>query len=110
MRNFLAAALFFIPACQPILANADPGVSSVACSTTSATVAAVYGSRKNLIVYNDDTKNLRLKFGSGASTTSFTVLLLPGAYWEMAPMPIYNGLVAGIWEAACTGSARVTEQ
>jgi hypothetical protein len=50
---------------------------------------------------------LYVKFGATASTTSYTVQMAAGAYYEF-PRPTYSGAVEGIW-ASATGSARVTE-
>jgi hypothetical protein len=82
-------------------------VTSPASSATNATLVAANVNRIGMIVYNDSTAILYLKYGATASATSFTVPMGPGAYWEMAP-PIYTGQVDGIWSAA-NGNARITE-
>lgn len=81
--------------------------TSVAGNATSTQLVASNTSRRGLYIYNDSTANLRIKYGTTASVTSFLVLIPPGGYWEM-PMPVYNGIVHGIWEAA-NGNARITE-
>lgn len=58
-------------------------------------------------VVNDSTAILYLKFGTTASTTSYTVQIPAGGYFEF-PLPTYPGVVHGIWSSA-TGSARTTE-
>ena len=59
-------------------------------------------------VFNDSTANLFVKFGVTASTSSFTVKIAPGGYYEMPTTPTYQGQIDGIWDAA-NGNARVTE-
>jgi hypothetical protein len=84
-------------------------VSNVNVSTSAVTLKASNGSRKGLIIYNDSTQALRVKYGSGAAAASFTVKLAAQGYWEM-PRKIYTGIVTGIWEGAdASGAARVTE-
>ncbi|RJP21683.1 MAG: hypothetical protein C4529_07080 [Deltaproteobacteria bacterium] len=87
--------------------NATAGLSNVASSASSVTILAANAARKGAIVYNDVDKYLYLKFGATASTTSFTVKMGPGDYYEV-PFG-YTGILDGIWEASPTGSARVTE-
>lgn len=82
-------------------------VSSVASSTTSTKLADARYNRSGLSIFNDSTAILYVKFGEAASSTSFTVKLIAGAFYE-APFPCYQGDVFGIWDAA-NGYARVTE-
>jgi hypothetical protein len=71
------------------------------------TLQASNANRRQLVVVNDSTAVLYLKYGSGASATSYTVKLAAGDYWEM-PLPAYTGIVTGIW-ASANGFAYVTE-
>ncbi len=82
------------------LANVNGSASSVA-------VFAVNGAARGRAVWNDSTATLYLKFGATASTTSYTVKMGPGDYYEF-PRPVYAGAVEGIWSAA-NGAARTTE-
>jgi hypothetical protein len=82
-------------------------LANVASSATSVTLIASNAARKGLIVYNDSSAILYLKYGATASTTSFTYQLAAGASWTMA-VPMYTGVVDGIW-ASANGFARVTE-
>jgi hypothetical protein len=86
---------------------ASATVTQVASNTASVTLQASNGSRRSLIVFNDSTATLYLKYGSAASSSSYTVKMAPGDYWEM-PLPVYTGIVTGIWTSA-NGSALVTE-
>jgi hypothetical protein len=83
-------------------------LTSVADAATSATLVASNTSRMGVIVHNDSTSILYLKYGAAASTTSYTYRLEPNATWEM-PWPVYTGIIDGIWSANASGSARVTE-
>lgn len=83
-------------------------LSNVSASASSVTVIASNASRKGAVIYNDSTVNLRIKFGSTASATSFTYLIGPGQTWEMPISVLYTGIITGIWDSA-TGTARVTE-
>lgn len=83
-------------------------LSNVADSATSVSLLASTAGRRGCIIVNDSTEALYLKYGATASTTSFTVKLGPGQYWEM-PTPIYTGAIDGIWAASASGSARITE-
>lgn len=82
-------------------------VSNVSSSATSVTLLASNAARRSAAFYNDSTQVLYLKFGATASATSFTVRLGPGDYFEM-PVPIYTGVIDGIWVSA-NGACRVTE-
>jgi len=87
--------------------SATSTLANVASSATNVTLRAANTARLGLLMYNDSTSSCYLKYGATASATSFTVFLGPGAYWEM-PMPIYTGIVDGIWVSA-NGNMRVTE-
>ena len=82
-------------------------LANVASSASSVTLIASNASRKRFMIFNDSTENLYVKFGATASTSSFTVKILPDGYYE-APSPCYTGVVDGIWSSA-NGSARTTE-
>ncbi len=76
-------------------------------SASSMTLAASNSARKGLIIFNDSTSALYVRYGTPATTAIFTVKIAAGGYWEM-PAPIYTGQVCGIWDSA-NGVARVTE-
>ena len=96
----------------------DGGLTDVAATTatlsnvndaaTSATLLAAAASRLGVLVFNDSSADLYLKYGATASATSFSVKILAGGYWEM-PTPIYTGVIDGIWSADSSGAARITE-
>lgn len=83
--------------------------SSVAAAATSTSLLAANDARAGATIYNDtsdSTNLLYVKLGSTASTTSFTIRLNAGGYYEV-PYG-YNGAIDGIW-VNTTGSARITE-
>ena len=90
-------------------------VANVAASATSVQVfpqvwpaEAGTGTGSNgRAVYNDSTATLYLLFGTGATTTSYTVQIGPGGYFEFPSSPLFCGEVDGIWSSA-TGNARTT--
>lgn len=81
--------------------------ANVASSATNVTLFAASGSVKGRTVFNDSTAVLYLKFGVTASSTSFTLQLPAGSFYEF-PQPCYAGQVDGIW-ASANGSARTTQ-
>lgn len=86
--------------------NATSTLSNVSGSASSVTLLSLNTARKGVTIFNDSTAILYVKFGTTASTTSFTVRLVSNAYYEV-PFG-YTGRIDGIW-ASATGSARVTE-
>jgi hypothetical protein len=80
--------------------------TNVASSASSVTLFAGTAGARERTIFNDSTATLYVKFGATASTTSYTVAILAGGYFEF-PQPCYGGLVDGIW-ASANGFARVT--
>ena len=80
-------------------------VTSVAGSASSVTLLASNTSRISATINNDAATILYIKFGSTASTTSYTYKLLAD---DLAIIDDFTGLISGIWSAA-TGNARITE-
>lgn len=92
--------------------SATATLANVAGSVTSVTLQALNAARKGLVIVNDSTSILYVKFGSTASTTSYTYFMNGsiGGVPSILELPAitYTGIVTGIWVAA-TGSARMTE-
>jgi hypothetical protein len=82
--------------------------SNAAADTSVVVILAANSSTKGVEIYNDSTSAMYLKKGSGASTTSFSVKIPAGGYYESPASPIYTGQYTAVWEAA-TGTARVTQ-
>lgn len=65
--------------------------------------------RKGGSIFNAADKILYVKYGTGASPTSYKTQIAPGGFWAF-PLPIYTGVINGIWEAAPTGDAIISEE
>lgn len=87
--------------------STSSSVSSVSSSASSVTLLVANPNRKMATFFNDSTQVLYLKFGVTSSTSSYTVQIGSGAYFEM-PTPVYVGEIDGIWSSA-NGNCRVTE-
>lgn len=92
--------------------SVNPQAATVSIVAASATVVGIFatqtGNRFRRLVFNDSNVALYLKFGTAAALTDFTVKIAIGGYYEF-PLPLYGGIVTGIWDAAPTGNARLTE-
>lgn len=82
-------------------------VGSVAASATNVTLFSANTARVGFAIYNDSTARCYIRFGATASTTTFTVALDAGGYYELVGHGVYAGQIDAIW-ATATGSARVT--
>lgn len=83
-------------------------LSSVSASASNVTLLSANTNRKGAIFYNDSTAICYLKFGTTASSTSFTIKMSAGSTMIIDSNPIYRGRVDAIWESA-TGAMRITE-
>jgi hypothetical protein len=86
-------------------------LSNVSASATSVTLLSANTARIGATITNDSSALIYIKFGTTASTTSYTVVLsgaasAPFSYYEVPAG--YTGRIDGIW-ASATGNARVTE-
>lgn len=82
-------------------------LSNVNDTASSTTLLASNANRLGATIFNDSTVDLYVKFGATASLTSFTVKLIPSAYFEV-PFN-YTGIIDGIWASDASGAARITE-
>lgn len=80
--------------------------SNVSAAASDTSLLAANANRVWASIFNDSASVVYVKLGTGASSSSFTVTLMRGDYWEVPPC--YTGPVNGYWQAA-TGSARLTE-
>lgn len=83
-------------------------VRRVVSAITPLTLSAANFHRMGLIIHNDSTSVLYVKFGSGASATDFTHRMTAQASLEHRSGRVYRGIITGIWETA-DGAAQVTE-
>lgn len=92
----------------PVPARATlASVNRVSASVTAVTLAAANTFRMGLYLFNDSTSEAFVKYGASASTTSFTIKMSAGSYYEM-PAPINTLLISCVW-ATATGAMQVTE-
>lgn len=84
-----------------------PSVATIAASTTPVELfpPAIGVSRRSVL--NSSSSLLYLKYGSGASTTSYSVPVPAGKLFTF-PHPTYTGRVTGVWSTA-NGNVRCTE-
>jgi hypothetical protein len=82
-------------------------LANVASSASNVTIFSAAARANGRTVWNDSTAVLYLKFGATATSSSYTVQLAAGAFYEF-PQPIYSGQVDGIW-ASANGNARTTQ-
>jgi hypothetical protein len=86
---------------------ATSAVTSVAGATSNTVVLASNANRIAATVYNNTSKNMYLKMGTTASTSSFSILLMKGAYWEV--INDYTGEIDAVWDSGVSGNVLVTE-
>ena len=80
-------------------------VTSVAGSASSVQLLVAETDRIEAIIENDSTTDLYIKFGAGATSSSYTKKLEPG---DALVVNSYTGVIHGVW-ASATGNARITE-
>jgi hypothetical protein len=80
-------------------------LANVTAATSSTTLRAAETARRAVIIVNDSTAVCYVKYGTGASSTSYTYLMQPG---EALREERYTGIITGIW-VSVNGAARVTE-
>lgn len=86
--------------------SATATLTNVGSSATSVTLLSANTARKGAQFYNDSTQICYVKFGTTASSTSFTVPLAAAAYYELPAG--YTGRIDGIWVSS-NGNMRITE-
>lgn len=79
--------------------------SSVPANLASVELIAANANRKSVYITNDGDDNLFIKYGTAATTSSWTIKLESG---DQAIIDDYVGVIHGIWDVA-TGNARITE-
>lgn len=95
-------------AAHPNGVDSPLGPQRIGAAAATTVLAAANPFRRGLTVFNESTATLFLALAPTASLTAYTVQLVAGAYYELQGMPLYRGIVSGIWSAA-TGAALVTE-
>lgn len=102
-----------------LLESANATVQSLTASGSVQTALATNQLRTGGFLHNDADRICFVKFGSGASPTSFTVALeakddtatpkRAGGSLNLGTLRVYTGLITVIWEASPTGALRITE-
>lgn len=84
--------------------------TTVSASTSQVVIAASRPTRRGLLIYNDSTQDLYIKYVTGVSSTSFTLKVAPAWYARMPWGGVYSGIIYGVWGGAdASGRAQVTE-
>lgn len=88
-------------------------IARIASATGDTALVAANVGRMGAYIFNESTAVLYLKFGTGASSTSYTVQIAAGGYFEIpngsgGAGGVYRGAINGAW-AAANGFAMVTE-
>lgn len=84
--------------------------STVSNTTTPVVIAIARPTRRSLLIFNDSTEDLYIKYGSGVTTTSFTLKIPQNWYARMPWGGVYQGAIWGVWaDADIGGLAQVTE-
>lgn len=91
-----------------IRSRAYPPVRFVGATLDSTIVALANPARTMLEITNAGAANLYLTHGPAASALSYTAKLPPGAIYVLEGPDVYQGDVAGLWDAV-SGAAQVTE-
>lgn len=91
-------------------ASTSATTDRVPSSATVVTLLTMNPLRNQAIIYNESTQTLKIKLGSGASATDYTLPIAggtpTGGYYEL---PVrYTGIITGIWDLA-NGFAQITE-
>ena len=97
---------------NPLYANTLPtrsaysSVQTIAADDEDTLLLGANPYRYIATLYNDSPAECYVKFGSGASESSYTVKMLPGAYYEVPTQ--YSGDIYGCWNTA-SGKMMVSE-
>lgn len=88
----------------------SPVIRAITSSATSVPLALRNPTRRGMILVNTDANSLYLRYGDTATVSSlgWTYIIGPNGTWEM-PVPVYSGRIDGIWAAAGSGVAEITE-
>lgn len=118
LYNQIAAVLDVDPALNdfglttrniPQRTSTPPTIASVPAAVANTVLLAANPARRRALFQanRSGTGVLLLKIGTVAAAGSYTVALVPGAYYEL-PDPVYTGQIDGIWDVA-SGTVLVTE-
>lgn len=83
-------------------------ITTVDSSASSVQILAENTARVGFSCVNTDSYAVLIKFGTTASSTSYTIRLTQNSFYEM-PSPVYTGRIDAIWEGNGDGALIVTE-
>lgn len=88
----------------------SPTPARVASAITSTLLLALNAARQGVVVHNDSSADLFVKFGTAASATSYVYKVSSQGHLVLPEpgQPLYTGVIHGIWSAAA-GAATVNE-
>lgn len=75
-------------------------------AVSPVTLLAANNNRRCAIIFNDSTKRLYVKLGTGVAAGNYTIKMSAQGYWEIPGN--YTGIVQGVWDSV-NGFAAVTE-
>jgi len=88
--------------------KSSSALTTLVSGATGSTVLLLNNaSRIAASIYNDSTSILYVKFGTGATSSSYKTPLNASTYYEIPGG--YTGIISGFW-ATLTGSARISEE
>lgn len=82
-------------------------VTNVTGAVVDTLVLAANSARLGATLYNNASKKMYLKLGTGPSATSFTLIIQRDGYYEV-PFG-YTGVLRAVWDAGVSGDVLVTE-
>lgn len=85
----------------------NAAITNVAASATSVTLLASNANRRKVYLTNESLSVARIAFGSAASATNYTIVLLANQTYVIE-YPCYTGAMNVIWDTA-VGTMRTTE-
>jgi hypothetical protein len=110
-KTMAASIPVVLPSDQTITVTSSKAGTSVVTAVTGSTsdtlILAINAARLGATIYNNATRLMYLKFGTGPSSASFTVIIQRDGYYEV-PFS-YTGVLRAVWAAGVTGDALVTE-
>jgi len=91
---------------QPSALTSTPTQSSVSVTNASTTILAANTARRGATLFNEGAAICYMKLGATASTSSYTLQIVSGGYYEL-PFG-YTGIITGITSSG-TAQLRITE-
>lgn len=83
-------------------------IDRIASAAVTTALKPALATRLGLMIQNESSGTLYIKYGATASLADYSVQIPPGVLWEMPANPRYTGIIDGIWDVA-NGFAQITE-